>query len=230
MLTKEQFASMQDHSILGTYCAREDVKRFCEEVLEYGFASVYVNPGDVAFAKSIVGDRAPVGTVIGFPQGAATTKAKIYEGLDAIDNGADELDIVINVSRLKDGDLDYVKNELVQFNKAMKEKKPGVIVKVIIECYYLTHSEKIQACNIVAESGADYIKQSTGTTPNNSFCLWDTKLFKAVVGDRIKIKSSGWIINIEDAIGSIEFSAARVGNSLAPQWMKEFDENRWYDK
>ena len=109
MLTKEQFAKMQDHSILGTCCKRSDVRRFCEEVLDYGFAAVYVNPCDVSFAKSIVGDRAGVGTVIGFPQGATTTRTKIFEGLEAIGNGATELDIVINVSRLKDGDTGYVK-------------------------------------------------------------------------------------------------------------------------
>jgi deoxyribose-phosphate aldolase len=228
MLTKEQFARMQDHSILGTYCARKDVKKFCDEVLQYGFAAVYVNPCDVAYARSIIGDKAGVGTVIGFPQGANTTKTKIFEGLDAIDNGANELDIVINVSKLKEGDTEYVKNELVEFTKAVKAKKPDVCVKVIIECYYLTHAEKIVACNIVAESGADYIKHSTGTTPNNSFCLGDTKLIKAIVGDRVKIKSSGWIINIEDAIGSIEFGASRIGNGCGPQWLQEFDENRWY--
>jgi len=229
MITKEQFAKAQDHSVLGTYCAKEDVKRFCEETVQYGFASVYVNPCDVAYAKSVVGENAKVGTVIGFPQGANNTAVKIFEGLDAIGNGADELDIVINVSRLKDGDTAYVKNELTEFNKAMKEKKPDVIIKVIIECFYLTHSEKITAAEIVAGSGVDYIKQSTGTTPNNSFTLGDTKLLKAVVGDRVKIKSSGWMLNIEDAIGSMEFGASRIGNSLGVQWLGEFDENRWYE-
>ena len=229
MITKEQFAAMQDHSCLGNYVSRADVERFCKEVLEYGFAAVYVNPSDVAFARSIIGDKAGVGTVVGFPQGVATTKSKIYEGLDAIDNGASDLDIVINVSKLKDGDAKYCLDELKAFTKAVKERKSDVTVKVIIECYHLTHSEKITACKIVADSGADYIKQSTGTTPNNSFNLGDIKLFNAIVGDRIKIKSSGWIMNLEDAIGTVEFGATRVGNSIAPQWLSEWDENRWYD-
>ena len=228
MITKEQFAKAQDHSVLGTFVPKEDVKRFCEETIRYGFASVYVNPCDVAYAKSIVGEKARVGTVIGFPQGANATAVKIFEGLDAIENGADELDIVINVSRLKDGDADYVKNELSEFNRAMKAKKPDAIVKVIIECYYLTHGEKITAAEIVAGSGVDYIKQSTGTTPNNSFTLGDTKLLKSIVGERVKIKSSGWIITIEDAIGSMEFGASRIGNSLGVEWLGQFDENRWY--
>jgi deoxyribose-phosphate aldolase len=230
MITKEQFAKMQDHSILGTYCKRNDVKKFCEEVLEYGFAAVYVNPCDVAYAKSIIGGRAAVGTVIGFPQGATTTQTKIFEALEAIDNGATELDVVMNVSRLKDGDTAYVKTELSDFVRAVKAKNPKVLVKVIIECFYLAHDEKVTACNLVVESGADYVKQSTGTTPNSSFCLGDTRLLKSVVGDRIKIKSSGWIINIEDAIGSIEFGASRVGNSLGPQWLAEFDRQLWYKK
>ncbi len=227
MITKKQFASVQDHSILGTYCPRSDVKKFCEEVLEYGFAAVYVNPCDVSYAKSILGDRAGVGTVIGFPQGATTTRTKIFEALEAIDNGATELDVVINVSRLKDGDTAYVENELTQFVKAVKGKKPDVLVKAIIECFYLSHDEKVTACNLVVKSGADYVKQSTGTTPNSSFCLGDTRLLQNVVGDKIKIKSSGWIMNVEDAIGSIEFGASRVGNSLGPQWLAEFDKQLW---
>lgn len=228
MITKEEFAAVQDHSILGPICKREDVKRFCEEVLKYGFAAVYVNPGDVAYAKSIIGNKAGVGTVIGFPQGANTTKTKIYEGLDAIDNGATDLDIVINISRLKDGDTDFVRNELSEFVKAVKSKKPNVVVKVIVECFHLTHAEKIIVCDLVVDSGADYIKQSTGTTQNSSFCLGDVRLFKQVIGDRIKIKASGWVVNVEDAIGSIEFGANRVGNHLAPQWLEEFDKNLWY--
>ena len=230
MITKEQFAKAQDHSVLGTYVPQEDVRRFCEETMKYGFAAVYVNPCDVAYAKSIVGDKAKIGTVIGFPQGASSTATKIFEGLDAIESGADELDIVMNVSRLKDGDTEYVKNELAEFNKAVKAKKPDAIVKVIIECYYLSHGETIAAAEIVADSGVDYIKQSTGTTPYNSFTLGDTKLLKAIVGDRVKIKSSGWMNTIENAIGSMEFSASRIGNSLGVKWLDEFDENRWYDR
>ena len=157
MLTKKEFASMQDHSCLGNYTSRETVIQFCNEVLEYGFAAVYVNPSDVKLAKSIIGDKAHVGTVIGFPQGVTTTETKIFEGLNAIENGADELDIVNNVSKLKDGNLDYCRDELTRFVKAMKEKDPNVCVKVIIECYYLTHAEKIAIAKIVADAGADFV-------------------------------------------------------------------------
>ncbi len=229
MLTKKEFASMQDHSCLGNYVSRETVIQFCNEVLEYGFAAVYVNPSDVALAKSIIGDKAHVGTVIGFPQGVTTTETKIFEGLNAIENGADELDIVNNISKLKDGNLDYCRDELTRFVKAMKEKDPNVCVKVIIECYYLTHAEKIAIAQIVADAGADFIKQSTGTTPESSFNLGDVKLLNALVGDRIQVKAAGWIGNLEDAIGTIEFGATRIGNSIAPQWLDEWEENHWYD-
>lgn len=230
VITKEEFTKMQEHSILGTYVKREDVKRFCEEVLQYGFAVMYVNPCDVAYAKSIIGERAGVGTGIGFPQGAATTKTKVFEGLEAIDNGASDLDIVINVSRLKDGDSDYVRNELTEFVKAVKAKKADVVVKVIVECVYLTHKEKIEICEIVVESGADYIKNATGFPLNENFHLGDIRLFKAIVGDKIGIKASGSIDNVEDAIGAIEFGANRVANDHAPLWLTEFDDNLWYAK
>ena len=227
-VTKEEFAAIQDHSILGTYCPKADVERFCREAVEYGFAAVYVNPCDVSLAKGITAGRCGVGTVIGFPQGAATTAAKIYEALDAIGNGADELDLVMNVSRLKDGDLDYVRNEFEQFVKAVKERDPDITVKVIIECHYLTHAEKITATNLVAESGCDYVKQATGTTPNWSYTLGDVRLLRAVAGGRCKVKASGWIMNIEDAVAIADMGVERIGNSLGVQWLEEFDSNRWY--
>lgn len=227
-MTKQEFASMMDHSILGATVSRAQVKKFCEEAMEYGFPCVYVNHCDVAYAKSIVGDKCNVGSPVGFPQGVDSTRVKIFQGIDAIENGASELDIVINVGKLKEGDLDYVRNELTEFVRAMHEKKADVIIKVIIECVYLTHAEKITACEIVAESGADYVKQATGTT-DNSFHLGDIKLMNAVVGDRIKVKSAGAIFNVEDAVGTIALGATRVGNDLGPQWLKEFDDCKWFE-
>jgi deoxyribose-phosphate aldolase len=226
VITKKEFAAMQDHSCLGTSVLKDSVRKFCREAIKYGFACVYVNQCDVAFARSIVGDKVGVGCPVGFPYGINTTESKIFEGLNAIDNGASALDIVINVSRLKDGDTEYVSNELQSFIKAVREKKPDVLIKVIIECYCLTHDEKITACNIVADSGADYIKQGTGTTPD-SFHLGDIKLMNAVVGKRIKIKSAGCIMNLEDALGTIAFGATRIGNDKAPKWLEEWDKECW---
>jgi deoxyribose-phosphate aldolase len=230
MITKEEFAKKMEHSILGTSVKKQDVEKACEEVLKYGFAVMYTNACDVALAKSIIGDRAGVGGPVGFPQGAQTTKVKVFEGYDAIENGATDLDIVMNVSRFKDGDADYVKKELSEFVEAMKARKPDVVVKVIVECVCLSHREKIEVCNVVADSGADYIKNATGFPLNENFHLGDIRLFKAVVGDRLLIKASGSVDNVEDAIGAIEFGANRVANNHAVRWLAEFDENRWYLK
>jgi len=230
VITKKQFAKMQDHSILGPYCRGKDVERFCREVLKYGFAAVYVNPCDVPLAKSIIGKKAGIGTVIGFPQGANTTGTKIFEGLEAIDNGATELDIVINISRMKDGDYGYVRRELTEFTEAMKAKKADVLVKVIIECFFLSHEEKIKACNIVVESGADYVKQSTGTTLYQSFSLGDIKLMTEVVKGRIKVKSAGYTANIEDVLGCVDFGISRIGNNNGPRWIEEFNRQLWFTK
>ncbi|MHB8064762.1 MAG: deoxyribose-phosphate aldolase [Ruminiclostridium sp.] len=229
MLKKEEFAAMQDHTCICNYVSKETVAKFCKDAIEYGFACLYVNQADIAMAKAIVGDKVHIGCPVGFPYGTNTTETKIFEGLNAIDNGASELDIVINVNKLKDGDHKYVSDELKAFVKAVKEKKPDVIVKAIIECYYLTREEKIIACNIVADSGADYVKQATGTTPD-SFFVGDIKLMNSAVGDRIKIKSAGHIVNLEDAVGTIAFGASRVGNDMAVRWMQEWDDCRWSDE
>lgn len=229
MLTRQEFAAMIDHSILGPEVTRREVGQFCDDALEHGFGCVYVNQCDVAYAKSLLGDSCPVGAPIGFPQGVNTTACKIFEGRDAIANGASELDIVINVSRLKDGDPGYCLDELSRFVEAMREHKRDVVVKVIIECFYLTREQKIAACNIAADAGADFVKQATGTTPHN-FHVGDIKLMNAAVGDRIGIKSSGRIVNIEDAVATIACGATRIGNSRGVQWMRDFDKCTWFSE
>ncbi|CAK4851051.1 unnamed protein product [Aphanomyces euteiches] len=130
---------------------------------------------------------------------------------------------------MRDNDVDYVRNELTEFCKAVAAKDPNVIVKVIIEAFYLTHDQKVAACEAVVASGAHYVKQSTGTPPL-SFTLGDVRLMKAVVGDRIKVKAAGWINNLEDAVGAMELGADRIGNSIAPQWLEEFDKQLWTKK
>lgn len=229
-ITKEQFAAMIDHSCLGPTVTKAEVKQFCEEALQYGFACVYVNPCDAEYAKSILGDKIHVGIPIGFPQGIVSTKTKIFEGLEAIEKGADELDVVINVSRLKDKDDDYVRNELNVFVKTMKEKKADVIIKVIIECPLLNRDEKVRASNIVANSGADYIKQATGTTSGYSYLIGDLKMLKKAVGGRVKVKASGAMgCCIDDALAAIEVGVERIGNNAAVNWLKDFDQNAWMD-
>jgi len=229
-ITKQEFAALQDHSILGPTVTKAQVKQWCEEALKYGFACVYVNPCDAELAKSILGDKINLGIPVGFPQGIVSTQTKIAEGLDAIEKGANELDMVINVSRLKDKDDDYVRNELNLFVKTMKEKNPDVIIKIILECPLLNREEKLRGANMIADSGADFVKQATGSTPRFSYLIGDIKLLKKAVGDRIKIKSSGAMgVCVDDALATAELGVDRIGNDYAADWMEDFDQNSWLD-
>jgi len=228
MITKEQFAAMQDHSILEPYATEEAIRKRCEETVKYGFSAVYVNPCWVSFAKKIVGNRAKVGTVVGFPHGANTTKIKILEALEEIENGADDLDLVINISKLKSGDFTYVEDELKQFVKSVKEKKPNVVVKIIIETCYLNHDEKVKACEIVARSGADYIKTSTGCGPAGCK-VSDIRIMRRIVGDKIKIKGADRISSVEDALSIIEEGATLLGESHAIEWLADWEKQLWFD-
>jgi deoxyribose-phosphate aldolase len=230
-ITKKEFAALQDHSILGPTVRKDQVVQWCKEAIKYGFYCVYVNPCDAEMAKSLLkGTKVRLGIPVGFPQGIVSTQTKIAEGIDAIDKGADELDVVINVSRLKDKDDDYVRNELNSFVKKMKEKKPDVVVKVILECPLLTREEKIRGANMIADSGADFVKQASGSTPRFSYLIGDIKLLKKAVGNRIKVKSSGAMgEGVDDALATIELGVDRVGNDCAAAWMEDFDNNSWLD-
>ena len=163
MITKKEFAAMQDHAIVEPFADEKAIRARIQETLEYGFASIVVNPCWVKFTKEIVGNRTHVSTLIAFPFGAATTKMKIAEALEAIDNGADDLDFVINLSWIKSGYYDRAEAELKEIVKAVKSRRKDVSVKVIIECCHLTHDEKVKSCEVVVNSGADYVKTSTGT-------------------------------------------------------------------
>ena len=228
MLTKEQFAKMQDHSILEPYATVGQIKNCCEETLKYGFAATYVNPSFVSYAKSIIGDKAMVGIPIGFPFGANTTKIKIAEALEGIENGADKLDIVSNINKIKSGDFIYVENELKEFCKIVKAKKPNIIVTVIIETCFLTHDEKIRACEIVRDSGADFIKTSTGTGPRGAN-IGDIRLMRKVCGNKVKIKAAALFTGIEDVLAIIEEGASVIGDNSAIRWMEEWDKQLWFD-
>jgi len=226
MITKEQFAAMQDHSILEPYATEEAIRKRCEETIQYGFAAIYVNPCWVSFAKKMIGNRAKIGTVVGFPHGANTTHIKILEALEVIDNGADALDLVINISKLKSKDYAYVEDELKQFVKAVKDKKPSILVKIIIETCYLNHDEKVKACEIVAHSGADYIKTSTGCGPAGCK-VSDVRIMKRIVGDKVKIKGADLISSVEDALSIIEEGASLLGESHAIEWLADWDKQLW---
>ena len=224
--TRQEFAAMQDHSILEPWQIKEDIKKMCEQTIKYGFNATYVEPCYVRFAVECSEGKGKVGTVIGFPWGTNTTEIKIAEGLQCIRDGADALDLVINYSMLKSGEDEYVQNEVSSFVKAMKTEKADIVIKVIIECCYLTHDEKVRAINIVKNAKADYIKTSTGT--GSGGCrIGDIRLMKRMLGDEVKIKAAAQITNIEDALAVIEEGATLIGENTAVKLLADYDVERW---
>lgn len=205
-------AKMIDHTILKAFATEEDVKVICREAKEYGFFSVCINPGYIELAKKeLENSDVKICTVIGFPLGANTTDTKAFETKDAIAKGAHEVDMVINISALKDKKYDYVQNDIKAVVDAANKK---ALVKVIIETCYLTDEEKKIACELAKEAGADYVKTSTGFGTGGS-TPEDIKLMRDVVGPKIGVKASGGVRNIEDAIAVINAGASRIGASAS---------------
>ncbi|GAB6098642.1 deoxyribose-phosphate aldolase [Halanaerocella petrolearia] len=204
-----KLAEFIDHTILGADTTAEDVKEKCREALEYNFASVCINPSYVPVAKEELQEsEAKVCTVIGFPLGSTTSQIKALEAKEAVDNGAQEIDMVINIGALKSGDWDLVKEDIV----AVVEATGQALTKVIIETCYLTDQEKKKACQIAQEAGADFVKTSTGFGTNGA-TISDVKLMREVVGDDLGVKASGGIRDKETAIRMIEAGATRIGAS-----------------
>lgn len=197
-----------DHTLLAQGATWEEIKKICDDAMEYGTASVCIPPSFVGQAKEYVKERMAVCTVIGFPNGYQTTKTKVFETKDALENGADEIDMVINIGWVKDGKYDQVEDEIRQLKAACGDK----ILKVIIETCLLTDEEKIQMCKVVTSSRADYIKTSTGfSTAGATFD--DIALFAANVGEHVKMKAAGGISSLDDAEKFIGLGADRLGTS-----------------
>lgn len=225
-ITKKEFAAMQDHSILEPYATKEQIAEMVRQTIKYGFNATYVEPCHVAYAVMCSAGKASVGTVIGFPFGTNAKATKIAEGIQCIEDGAEALDFVINYSMLKSGESEYVADELNDFVKAMKHKNPNVIIKVIIECCFLTHDEKVEAIRIVGGSGADFIKTSTGT--GSGGCrIGDIRLMRRLLDGKCKIKAAAQITNIEDALAVIEEGATLIGENTAVKLLDDWDKERW---
>ncbi|MBR6939519.1 MAG: deoxyribose-phosphate aldolase [Clostridia bacterium] len=207
-----------DHTLLSPAATKEQIREICDDGIRYKTASVCIPASYVKFAKDYVGDRLKICTVIGFPNGYDTSAAKCFEASDAVDNGADEIDMVINIGALKDGDSDFVLNEI----KAVKAACKGRLLKVIIETCLLTEEEKILMCKIVSESGADYIKTSTGFSTGGA-TFEDIKLFKENVAPGVKIKAAGGISSLEDAEKFISLGADRLGTSRIVKIAKQLE-------
>ena len=197
-----------DHTLLGQTATWEDIKAICDDGIKYSTASVCIPAAYVREAKEYVGDRLQICTVIGFPNGYSTTATKVFECADAIKNGADEIDTVINVGYLKSARYDEILDELKQLKATCGDK----ILKVIIETCLLTDDEKVKMCEIVTLSGADYIKTSTGFSTGGA-TREDVALFAANVGADVKIKAAGGIASLEDAEAFIALGADRLGTS-----------------
>ena len=207
-MNKQEILSRVDHTILTPTATWEQVKAVCDEGLEYGTASVCIPPRYVKKAADYLGSRLKVCTVIGFPNGYSTPEVKVFETEDAIRNGADEIDMVINLGLAKAGDWEGVLQEI----RAVKLACRGRILKVIVEACQLTQEEKIAMCRVVSMSGADFIKTSTGFSAGGA-TVEDVKLFKAHIGPDIRVKASGGIRTFEQAQTMIEAGADRIGAS-----------------
>ncbi len=197
-----------DHTLLLQGATWEEIKQICDDAMKYETASVCIAPSYVKQAAEYMGDKMAVCTVIGFPNGYMTTKAKEFETKDALENGASEIDMVINIGWLKDKKYDLIENEIRALKAVCKDK----ILKVIIETCFLTDEEKIKMCEIVTNAGADYIKTSTGFGGAGA-TFDDIKLFSQHIGPNVKIKAAGGISSIEDAEKFLELGADRLGTS-----------------
>ena len=198
-----------DHTNLKPTATCEDIFKLCMEAKEYGFASVCVNSYWVRYCSELLKDSdVAVCTVVGFPLGAMSTKAKTVEAIEAVKDGADEIDMVINLGDVKDKHFDKIKGEIALLKSACGDK----ILKVIIETCLLTEEEKIKMCEIVTEAGADFIKTSTGFSTSGA-TFDDIALFKKYVGENVKIKAAGGISSFDDAKKFIELGADRLGTS-----------------
>lgn len=207
-MTHEEILRKVDHTLLAQTAAWEQIKGICDDALKYHTASVCIPPCYVKQAADYLDGRVPVCTVIGFPNGNTTTACKVFETKEAIENGASEIDMVINIGKVKAGDDAYVLGEI----KALRKASEGRILKVIIETCLLTDEEKIRMCRIVTGSGADFIKTSTGFSTGGA-TYEDVKLMAENVGEGVRVKAAGGIHSFEEAEKYIELGASRLGTS-----------------
>ena len=207
-----------DHTLLGQAATWDEIRAICDDGMKYETASVCIPASFVRQAKEYAGEKLAICTVIGFPNGYSTTATKVFETADAVENGADEIDMVINIGWVKDKKWDDLLDEI----KAIREACEGKILKVIIETCLLTDEEKIKLCEIVTASGADYIKTSTGFSTGGA-TFHDVELFAQNVGPDLKIKAAGGISSLDDAEKFISLGASRLGTSRVVKIVKAME-------
>jgi len=197
-----------DHTLLRVDCTSEEIRALCDQGIKYHCASVCIPPCHVAGARRYAGDRLKICTVIGFPNGYMTTAAKAFEAANAIQNGADEIDMVVNLSMVKDGCWQDVERDI----QAVRDVTRGHVLKVIIECCLLTEEEKLRLCRIVSQCGADFIKTSTGFSKGGA-TREDVRLLRENVAEKVKVKAAGGISTLQDAEDFLALGAERLGTS-----------------
>ena len=211
------YNKMIDHTVLKADTPLETVKRICDEAMEYGFASVCINPCHVAYCADYLKDSdVNVCTVIGFPLGANTSAVKAFETKDAIANGADEIDMVMNIGALKDKNYDLVRDDV----KAVVEAANGTLVKVILETCLLTEDEIKKACELCVEAKADYVKTSTGFSTRGA-TIEDVRILKEAVHGKAKVKAAGGVRTPEDMVKIVAAGADRIGTSAGCSLVKK---------
>lgn len=214
-MNTSEILSHVDHTLLKAFATWEDIQKLCEEAMEYYTASVCVPPSYIKRIHDTYGEKINICTVVGFPLGYSTTKAKVAETVQAIEDGASEVDMVINIADVKNGDFDKVTEEIRSLKQAAGDK----ILKVIIETCYLTEEEKIAMCKAVTEAGADYIKTSTGFGTGGA-TMEDILLFKKFIGPHVKMKAAGGVKSVEDMEAFLEAGCDRIGTSSAISLIK----------
>lgn len=217
-MTTQEILSLVDHTVLSPTATWEEVRAVCEEGATYRTASVCIPASFVAQAKEYLGTRLPICTVVGFPNGYSTTAAKVFETKEALQNGASEIDMVIPLGKLRERKYDEVLAEI----KAIKAVCGEHILKVIVETCLLTEEEKIKMCEIVSQSGADYIKTSTGFSKGGA-TREDVALFAQHVAPHVKIKAAGGISTLQDAEDFIRLGASRLGSSRVISLIKQLE-------
>lgn len=218
-LTPEKLASYFDHTQLRAYAVKADFEKLCAEARRYGFAMVAINPAPVALCRDLLKDTSiHVGAAVGFPLGQNTIEIKRAEALDAIENGADEIDYVVNLTQLKEKNYGHVQREMAAMVETCRSR--GVLSKVIFENCYLTRDEKKDLCRIALEVRPDYIKTSTGFGTGGA-TFEDVALMKEMVGDAVKVKAAGGIRTLETAEKMIELGVSRIGSTASVAIMEE---------
>jgi deoxyribose-phosphate aldolase len=221
-MNREELAKYIDHTNLKPYASREDIKKLCEEAKKYGFYAVCVNPYRVKDAKEFLkGSDIKIASVVGFPLGATFTETKVQEALMAIHSGAQEIDMVMNIGALKDGNYEFVEADIREVVEAVHPV--GVKVKVIIETCYLTKDEIVKACQLAKRAGADFVKTSTGFGTAGAK-VEDVKLMREVVGEEMGVKAAGGIHTAKEAIEMIEAGANRIGASRSVQIIESMED------